>query len=492
VDGSVLIADLNNNRIRRVDSRGLISTVGGTGECTETSDRVPAIAAEVCEPTDVVATADGGFLIAAHSVRRVAPGGIISRLASSGENLSLTRRGDVLVATDRRIRRIAIDGTARFVAGRLGPRSLEGVGAGLVNGDGGPPLRARVSPTSVSATPDGGFLIGDVGVVRYVAPPVPARFAVAIRRIRVGGGRIQVSYRTTTPARVVELRLRRGGRLVASRRMGTRRGRVAVRAPRPARGRHLLVVTVRDATGRVASDQVFVHLRRLGAVAARRIASELTSDDEATSHAGRCHRFGPRRVDCQRVEDEGGDCFIYAVSVRGDGLTYARLYSVLPEGSCRFERRPRWDGEPQPAFVVASCALCAAGARGGAAGLPGMTGAATPGRFGVRFRRGQSHAHDLELGATVRGPALGALGRDALEALVEERAEDARPDDRLDSGARSTASAHGRGRCRADTPPPRWGRCAGTNHARHSVPRRGGELSSPSGPHMAPRNRPHS
>jgi hypothetical protein len=63
-DGGFLIADSGNNRIRRVDPGGEISTVAGNGADGFAGDGEPAAMAELSRPARVVAAPAGGFLIA--------------------------------------------------------------------------------------------------------------------------------------------------------------------------------------------------------------------------------------------------------------------------------------------------------------------------------------------------------------------------------------------------------------------------------------------
>jgi NHL repeat len=130
-DGSVLVADYRNHRIRRISPGGVISTVAGTGTAGFSGDGGPATSARLNSPTDVEATPDGGFLIADlgnRRVRKVFPGGTIATVAGNGQ---------------------------------------EGSG-----GNGGPATSASLSaPTGVASRPDGGFLVADsgAGLVRAVS-----------------------------------------------------------------------------------------------------------------------------------------------------------------------------------------------------------------------------------------------------------------------------------------------------------------------------------
>lgn len=90
-DGSLYIADANNDRIRRVSPAGMISTVAGSGVHGFQGDGGPATRAALANPKDVVVTPDGTLYIADSSnnrVREVMPDGIITTVAGNGSNLS--------------------------------------------------------------------------------------------------------------------------------------------------------------------------------------------------------------------------------------------------------------------------------------------------------------------------------------------------------------------------------------------------------------------
>ena len=166
-DGSVLIADTGNARVRRIDSTGTIVTVAGTGEFGSSGDGGLATSATLKAPVSVAATPDGGFLIAdlyGSRIRRVAANGLITRVAGRG-----------------------------------------GEAGGGYSGDGGPAVRARLSdPVDVATTADGGFLIVDqfYGVVRRVDPQgvistvAGRREAYGYRSTGDGGPAIRPAFRS--------------------------------------------------------------------------------------------------------------------------------------------------------------------------------------------------------------------------------------------------------------------------------------------------------
>ena len=189
-DGGYLIADAGNGRVRRVFPNGTINTVAGTGNFGFSGDGGPATAADLKAPLGVAVMPDGSFLIADAGqarVRRVSPAGVITTVAGTGipgysgdggaataaqlfapSGVSALPDGGFLIADtgNSRVRRVSPAGTITTVAG---------TGTPGFSGDGGPATAAQLgqnSPYTVAATPDGGFLIGDEvnSRVRRVSP----------------------------------------------------------------------------------------------------------------------------------------------------------------------------------------------------------------------------------------------------------------------------------------------------------------------------------
>jgi len=190
-DGGYLIADQANNRIRRVSAAGTITTVAGSGTGPGYSgDGGPATSAKLSGPSGVAQLADGTILIADinnNAVRRVAPDGTITTAVGNGAASFSGDAGPASAATVRfpydiaplpgggyliadednnRIRKVDAAGTITTVAGN---------GAGGSGGDGGPATSAQLNdPSGVIVMPDGGFLIADTSNHR-------------IRRVTAGG-----------------------------------------------------------------------------------------------------------------------------------------------------------------------------------------------------------------------------------------------------------------------------------------------------------------
>ena len=83
--GNLLIVDSGNNRIRKVDTHGKITTVAGNGKTGYSGDGGPATNAALDLPAWVVAGASGDLFISDHQrIRRVDSAGIITTVAGNG------------------------------------------------------------------------------------------------------------------------------------------------------------------------------------------------------------------------------------------------------------------------------------------------------------------------------------------------------------------------------------------------------------------------
>lgn len=186
-----VIADTSNNRIRRVDPAGTITTIAGAGPCCGTTE---PYAGNLVSPTDptvrlnqprgVAIAADGSILIADtgnHRIRRVGPaptgagsGTVITNVAGNGlpglgsndnaTTVSLRFPGDVAPLPDGGFL-IADTGNnriARVLPG--GIRLITVAGGGNSFGDGGPATSAQLNaPARVVPLAGGGYLIADTG-----------------------------------------------------------------------------------------------------------------------------------------------------------------------------------------------------------------------------------------------------------------------------------------------------------------------------------------
>jgi uncharacterized protein (TIGR03437 family) len=183
---NVYIADFHNERIRKVDARGMITTVVGGGAAHET-DEIPAIATTIFEPAGLALDASGSLYISEGGtceVRKVTPDGIIHHVAGNGcgfsgdggsaataqltfpAGLAFDSNGSLYIAdsNNNRVRRIGINGIISTVAGN----GIDGY-----SGDGGLATSASLAlPGSVVIDAGGNLIIADTynNRVRLVGP----------------------------------------------------------------------------------------------------------------------------------------------------------------------------------------------------------------------------------------------------------------------------------------------------------------------------------
>ncbi len=134
-DGSVYIVDRLNAVVRKVAPDGIMTTVAGTGEQGYSGDGAPGHEARLREPNDCFLDGKGGLLIADIQDQRVRrldiASGVITTFAGNGEKV---RAGDGLPATDASIlgaRAVCMD-----AAGNTYIAEREGNGVRVVNSDG--------------------------------------------------------------------------------------------------------------------------------------------------------------------------------------------------------------------------------------------------------------------------------------------------------------------------------------------------------------------
>jgi uncharacterized protein YjdB len=103
--GNLYVADYNNQRIRKITPDGTITTICGNGTGTSTGDGGPATAATVNQPLDVLLDASGNIYISEYfgnRIRKINTSGIISTVAGTG---SATFGGDGGPATAAQLNR---------------------------------------------------------------------------------------------------------------------------------------------------------------------------------------------------------------------------------------------------------------------------------------------------------------------------------------------------------------------------------------------------
>jgi sugar lactone lactonase YvrE len=85
--GNLYVADRNNNRVRRIDRHGIITTFAGTGAPGFSGDGGSAKAAKLNSPVGLAIDTAGNLYIADsgnNRVRRVDPHGVITTFVGGG------------------------------------------------------------------------------------------------------------------------------------------------------------------------------------------------------------------------------------------------------------------------------------------------------------------------------------------------------------------------------------------------------------------------
>jgi Immunoglobulin I-set domain/NHL repeat len=101
--GNLFIADWNNNRIRKVDTNGIITTVAGNGSSGYSGDGGPATDAKLAYVEDVAVDGSGNLFIADtdnNRIRKVDTNGIITTVAGKGPAVFGSYSGDGGAATN--------------------------------------------------------------------------------------------------------------------------------------------------------------------------------------------------------------------------------------------------------------------------------------------------------------------------------------------------------------------------------------------------------
>ena len=221
-DGTIYIADSFNDRIRKVDPTGVITTIAGTEDTGYEGDGGSATLAALNYPTGVAVDSVGNILIADfgnNAIRKIDASGIISTYANiiNPRSIALDSSGVLYVATNYDgVNKVNPDGTVEFISPYpdvigvavdsadsvymacqsqhtiiksrwpvAAPEVIAGTGIEGFSGDGGPANAAMLaSPSSVFVDFTGAIYIADSGNSR-------------IRRI---AGKLEPSVAIQSPA----------------------------------------------------------------------------------------------------------------------------------------------------------------------------------------------------------------------------------------------------------------------------------------------------
>jgi sugar lactone lactonase YvrE len=188
--GNIIVCDTDNDRIRIIDTTGVINTLVGTGVGGYSGDGGPATAAQIDRPTGIEIDTAGNLYIADfdNDVVRKVSGGVISTIAGTGTagfngddipattaqlnspaDVEVDAAGNVYIAdfNNHRIRRFDV------ATGNI--TTVAGTGVAGDSGDGGPATAARLNqPSDMKLDETGALWVTDLGNHR-------------IRRFTVGG-----------------------------------------------------------------------------------------------------------------------------------------------------------------------------------------------------------------------------------------------------------------------------------------------------------------
>ena len=212
--GTLFIADTYGNRVREVLPGGTIRSVAGTGTAGSAGDGGLALLAQLNRPEDIAFDQLGNLYIADMSnqrVRKVSPLGIITTFLDANGTatqpfprawstfmpcgLTVDNHGRVLVAELQNHRIFAVD---RFGT----PSVVVGESFSQFAGDGGPGQAAGIDHAcGVTTTADGTTWIADSANARVRAvtgTPAPAPPKVLGITTQVGNGAVTVSWNAST------------------------------------------------------------------------------------------------------------------------------------------------------------------------------------------------------------------------------------------------------------------------------------------------------
>ncbi len=179
-DGNLYISDYDENKIRKVNTAGIITTFAGTGASSSTGDGGHATAASLQTPMGLSVDHSGNLLVIeqfGHRVRKIAPGSnIISTIIGTGVIGYSGNGGPATAATISYPNTIFVDSADNIYLTDNGNHALRKINtAGIIStiagnglegfsGDGGPATSARLDyPAGATMDATGNIYIADYG-----------------------------------------------------------------------------------------------------------------------------------------------------------------------------------------------------------------------------------------------------------------------------------------------------------------------------------------
>ena len=186
--GNLYLSDTDHNTVRKVDTKGIITTIAGTGVAGFSGDGGAATSAQLNLPYGLAVDAAGNLYIADlgnNRVRKIALDGTIATVAGTGVKGHSGDGGPATAAQLFTPRNVALDAAANlYISEFEGHRirqvtpsgtisTVAGIGVAGLAGDGGSSLAAQLSyPAGLAVDRTGALLIADSGNnrVRKIQP----------------------------------------------------------------------------------------------------------------------------------------------------------------------------------------------------------------------------------------------------------------------------------------------------------------------------------
>ena len=184
--GNLYVTDGFHDRIRKINTAGIITTIAGTGTSGYNGDGIPAISAQVSRPTGIICDVKGNLYFCDNynnRVRKIDTAGIITTIAGNG---SIVYNGDNILADTAAVYSphwVAKDAQGNLYVSEWGNHrvrkidtsgiitTLAGTGISGYTGDGGPAANAMVnSPYGIAIDDTGNIYFADYqeNVVRKI------------------------------------------------------------------------------------------------------------------------------------------------------------------------------------------------------------------------------------------------------------------------------------------------------------------------------------
>jgi uncharacterized protein (TIGR03437 family) len=175
--GNLYLSDTDHHRVRKINAAGIISTLAGTGTAGFSGDGGPAASAQLNLPYGLAADSSGALYVADlgnNRVRRIGPDGVIATFAGAGVQGSAGDGGPAAGAQLLAPRNVAVDAAGNLFVSEFGGHrvrkitpdgrisTVAGTGVAGFRGDGGPAIYAQLAfPAGLAVDQAGALYIAD-------------------------------------------------------------------------------------------------------------------------------------------------------------------------------------------------------------------------------------------------------------------------------------------------------------------------------------------